>query len=185
MKDNFLARSLLFLMLHLSSANIIADDGDLAFKIKAGYLYNFTKFVTWPEIKGPSFNLCILGADPFGADIDPIEQKTAFGLPIKIIRLDEVGFLSRPSLESECHILYVNADVNQKTVIDRILASTSKAGTLIVGENESFAAAGGMIGFVNRSGKIKLQINLQSSKKNGLKISAKLLEIAELIEDKS
>ena len=38
-----------------------------------------------------------------------------------------------------------------------------------------------MIGFVNRQGKIKLQINLKMLQQSDLKISAKLLEVAELV----
>ncbi len=88
MKDTFLIRTLLGAALLFSSC-LAADDGNLEYKVKAGYLYNFTKFVTWPESKSPTFNLCLLGSDPFGDAIDPIEEKSAFARPIKVIRLDE------------------------------------------------------------------------------------------------
>ncbi len=58
-------------------------------------------------------------------------------------------------------------------------------GVLLVGSGEEFTAAGGIVGFINRNGRIKLQINLQAIKQTGLKISAKLLEIAELIKDEN
>jgi hypothetical protein len=54
--------------------------------------------------------------------------------------------------------------------------------TLVVGESEEFIEQGGMIGFVNKQGKIKLQINLKTIKQSGLKVSAKLLEVAELVK---
>jgi hypothetical protein len=180
MKGIVLIRSLLCLGLCFSG-RVIADDASLEYKVKAGYLYNFTKFVTWPEIKGDTFNLCILGSDPFGDIIDPIEEKTAFALPIKIIRLDEEDSLSKSASKSDCHILYVGGTNSQKLVFDALQVSTKKGETLIVGESEAFATNGGMIGFINKDGKIKLQINLQSVKRTGLKISAKLLEIAEII----
>lgn len=187
MKDIFLTGTLICLTLLFSDC-LVADDTNLEYKIKAGYLYNFTKFITWTEINGATFNLCILGADPFGTLIDPIEKKSAFDRAIKIIRLDEAGFLSGPGpdLKTDCHILYISGANNQKAVFEKFQANPHKAGTLVVGESEAFVAEGGMIGFVNRNGKIKLQINLQSVKQTGLKISAKLLEIAELIKgDKS
>ena len=74
MKDIFLTRMLIGLAV-LFSGCLVADDANLEYKIKAGYLYNFTKFITWPEVNGATFNLCILGADPFGALIDPIQKK--------------------------------------------------------------------------------------------------------------
>ena len=179
MKDAFLSRALLCVAL-LFSGRLIADNGSLEYKIKAGYLYNFTKFVTWPQIKSASFNLCLLGDDPFGVVIAPIEKKSAFALPIKVIRLDEVG---NSNWATECHILYVSDIQKQKPLFEKIKSSPQKMKMLVVGEGEAFAADGGMVGFVNRSGKIKLQINLLSVKQTGLKISAKLLEVAEIIKD--
>ncbi|WP_411726740.1 YfiR family protein [Methyloglobulus sp.] len=184
MKGTFLTRTLLCLTLLLSDC-LCADDENLEFKIKAGYLYNFTKFITWPKVNSATFNLCIIGADPFGADIGPIEKKSAFSLPIKILRLDEADFLSASNLRGGCQILYVSAANKLKIVFEKIQALPYKHKILVVGESEAFAAEGGMIGFVNRNDKIKLQINLQSVKQTDLKISAKLLEIAELIKEES
>jgi YfiR/HmsC-like len=181
MKDTFLIRILLCLALLFSEA-IVADDDDLEYKIKAGYLYNFTKFITWSKVDGTTFNLCILGTDPFGTFIDPLEKKSAFTRSIRIFRLDEADFLSSSNPKPDCHILYVSLSSNQKTVFEKIQANQNKGETLVVGESENFAVEGGMIGFVNKDGKIKLQINQQSVKQTGLKISAKLLEIAELIQ---
>jgi YfiR/HmsC-like len=185
MKDTCLIRILLSLAMLFSICLAIADDANLEFKIKAGYLYNFTKFITWPESNDSTFNLCLLGNDPFGGIIEPIEKKSAFAKPIRIIRLDETGFLSGSDLKSDCHILYVSNSNNPKTVFEKIQANPNKGGTLVVGEGENFAAKGGMIGFVRRDSKIKLQINLQSVKQTHLKISAKLLEIAELVKESS
>lgn len=184
MKVTFLTRTLLCLTLLLSDC-LCADDENLEFKIKAGYLYNFTKFITWPKINSATFNLCIIGADPFGADIDPIEKKSAFSLPIKILRLDEADFLSAPNVKAVCHIFYVSATDNLKIIFEKIQAYPYKHKILVVGESEAFAAEGGMIGFVKRDSQIKLQINLQSVQQTDLKISAKLLEIAELIKEDS
>lgn len=139
------------------------------YKIKAGYLFNFTKFITWSEENMVTFNICILGNDPFGELIDPIEQRLAFNRPIKLIRLTTI------SKELHCHIVYVSAGVNAKS-----LGLTAK-NMLTVGEDANFIAQGGMIAFVKQQDKIKLQINLKPLQQNGLKISAKLLEVSELV----
>ncbi len=173
----------LFCLVLIFSASLSADDGNLEYKVKAGYLYNFTKFVTWPEITGATFNLCILGTDPFGAVIDPIEKKSAFDKPIKVIRLNEAIFLSGPDVKIHCRILYISHSSNPKTAFEKLKIGSHATGMLIVGEGDEFVAGGGMIGFVNRDGKIKLQVNLQSVRQTELKISAKLLEIAELVKE--
>lgn len=146
------------------------------YKIKAGYLYNFTKFITWPEDKSATFNLCILGDDPFGVLIDPIEQRRAFDKPIKLFRLENSYELLVISKTSPCHILFVSSSV-------LTLPSNHQAkNVLVVGESENFARNGGMVGFVNENSRIKLQINRKAFQESELKVSAKLMEVSELID---
>jgi hypothetical protein len=159
----------------LFSQLLCADDSSVEYKIKAGYLYNFTKFITWPVDNAETFNLCILGEDPFGELIDPIQQRSVMGRPIKLFRFDSLRSIDK---EPHCHILFVSIS----TSIKDTLAARDFDNTLVVGESGEFIAQGGMIGFVNKQGKIKLQINLKTIKQSGLKISAKLLEVADVVK---
>ncbi len=156
----------------LFSSVLCADAAAVEYKIKAGYLYNFTKFITWTEDNTETFNLCIAGDDPFGELIDPIEQRSVMGRPIKLLRFDSLASIEK---NTHCHILYVSA-ANKEP-----LAGRSFDNTLIVGESTDFIMSGGMIGFINNQGKIKLQINLKTVKQGDLKISAKLLEVAVVV----
>jgi len=167
---NFSAISIVMCLIFFSQA-ILAESMEQ--KIKAAYIYNFTKFVTWPEHQSETFNLCILGNDPFGPLINGIESRTALGLPIRLVRLRKFD----PKKPVYCHILFVG--VNAKKDILNLFSST---GILTVSEKNNFARRGGMIGFVVKRGKVKLQINLNQFKQSGLKVSAKLLEVAEIIE---
>jgi hypothetical protein len=169
----------------LFSQALCADDSSVEYKIKAGYLYNFTKFVTWPEDKSETFNLCILGTDPFGELIDPIEQRSAFGRPIKLFRFDSLNSLSHTNNKPNCHILFISSSIGsaiKDTISKNTLVIRDISKTLTVGESNDFAMQGGMVGFVNREGRIKLQINLKKVKQSDLKVSAKLLEVAEIVE---
>ena len=157
----------------LFSQLLRADDSSVEYKIKAGYLYNFTKFITWSVDNDKTFNLCILGNDPFGELIDPIEQRSAMGRPIKIFRFDSFASMGH---EPHCHILFVSSSIKN------MLPAQSLVDTLVVGESGGFIDQGGMIGFVNKEGKIKLQINLKPITQSGLKISAKLLEVADSVK---
>ncbi len=158
----------------LFSHSIFAEDYSVAEKIKVGYLYNFTKFVTWVDDNSESFNLCVLGNDPFSELIDPIEQQSVQGRPIKLFRLSN---LLGPKKQPHCHILYVSSSNKDMQIVQDM------TNTLVVGEGAGFITQGGMIGFVNKQGKIKLQINLKVIAKGGLKISAKLLEVADMIKE--
>lgn len=139
-------------------------------KIKVAYIYNFTKFITWPQKPNDTFNLCILGKDPFGALFNSLKSKTALDVPIKLIKLQKTD----PS--NHCHILFLGKRL--KTNIKQSIPST---GILTVSEKNQFIQQGGIIGFVIKKGKVKLTININNAKKAGLAISAKLLEIAELV----
>jgi hypothetical protein len=140
------------------------------YKIKAGYIFNFTKFITWPEENNTeTFNICIVGNDPFGDSINGIEQHSAFNRPIKLFRLTALN------KDSHCHIVYIGAGGNAKSAL-------LNKNILTVGEETAFITQCGMIAFVKQQDKIKLQINQKLLQQSGLKVSAKLLEVSELIE---
>lgn len=160
----------------LFAQQVIADDADVEYKVKAGYLYNFTKFITWPEDSSATFNVCIVGEDPFGDLIDPIEQRSAFGRPIKLFRFTSF------EKDQRCHILFISNSIKDNRLLKGMLVVQDVDKSLTVGESKNFVTHGGMIGFVFREGKIKLQINLKVLQLSGLKISAKLLEVADLVE---
>lgn len=162
-----IARLALLLCLCVTHAHA---DESLEYKIKAAYLYNFTKFITWPEKNTASFNICIVGDDPFQNLLNSLETKTAFDKPIHVFRYNDVN------QAKDCHIVYFD-----KTA-PRAAMTTQTTGSLTVSSQSSFAESGGMIGFVLEEEKVKLHINLRALKQSGLGVSAKLIEVATLIE---
>jgi len=152
-----------------------AEDGNTEYKVKAGYLFNFTKFITWPKDESETFNICIIGQDPFGPLLDPIEKRTAFDLPIKLFRFNGINKAQR------CHIVFLGAGNKEEFTEKGALLVRDLGKSLSVGDGEAFAEGGGMIGFVNREGRIKLQINMKALQQSGLTVSAKLLEVAEIV----
>ncbi len=160
---------LIALSLLLSPAPLYATSS-IEQKIKVAYIYNFTKFITWPHKPYETFNLCVLGKDPFGILFDSLESKTAFGVPIKLIRLQKTD----PS--NHCHILFLGDRLETNSI-----QFTPSTGILTVSEKTQFEQQDGIIGFIIKKGKVKLKININNAKQAGLVISAKLLEIAELV----
>lgn len=154
-----------------------ADEPILEYKVKAAYLYNFTKFITWPSHSGSSFNICLIGDNPFGNLLDALETKTVADKPIRLRRLDSL------KQAQDCQILYAEK-TDQR--IDLNLAGVLLVGnlgkTLTVSSQPFFAESGGMIGFVLDDEKVRLHINLKALKQSGLSISAKLIEVATLVE---
>ncbi|WP_230874862.1 YfiR family protein [Methylomonas sp. LL1] len=153
-------------------------DESLEYKIKAAYLYNFTKFITWPENHATTFNICIVGGDPFRKLLDNLESKTAFDKPIRVFRYAHI------KQAKDCHIAYFDKieDVTSISAPNSLIVGALPS-TLTVGSQPFFAESGGMIGFVLEQEKIKLHINLKALKLSGLEISAKLIEVSTLVKE--
>lgn len=154
-------------LLFCLSFGVVHGSESLEYKVKAAYLYNFTKFISWPEKNTATFNICIVGDDPFNELLDSLESKTAQGKPIRVFRYSAI------QQTSDCHIVYLDdpAPIETNYVLGRLSVSSQPA----------FAESGGMIGFVLEDEKVKLHINLKALRQSGLVISAKLIEVATLV----
>lgn len=163
------------LLIGLTTVAAHADES-LEYKIKAAYLYNFTKFITWPPIQSDTFNICLIGNDPFQDLLDNLETKTAQDKPIKIFRYDNAR------QASQCQIIYFDTlNSHQSIVSTSALLVGNLSEKLSVGSQPFFAESGGMIGFVLEQEKVKLHINLKTLKQSGLSISAKLIEVSTVV----
>jgi hypothetical protein len=149
------------------------------YDLKAALLFNFTRFVEWPPEAFPQPDtravIGVLGQDPFGAALDEIvrDEKWA-GRAIGVERFRYV----EPA--RNCQILFIAA--GQEAEFPHIIRMLRGRPVLTVGEFEGFAARGGMIQLMKEpSGKITLKINLEALKASGLIVSAKLLQLAEVV----
>ncbi len=148
------------------------------YQIKAAYLYNFSQFVEWPDSTfiGSDTPLVIgvVGEDPFGSYLDGIVAgEVVAGHPMSVRRFD-LG----EEIE-DCHILYIN--VSEVTHAAKIIQNTEGKGILTVSDMPEFLETGGMIQFIAANKKIRFQINPEASESAGLKISSKLLRLAEIV----
>lgn len=150
------------------------------YEIKAAFLYNFAKFVEWPpssftDSKQP-FNICVLGADPFGHSLDDVVVgKTVASHPVAIARARQVQELR------DCHILFIAG--SQRSPVPELLGKLHGKNVLVVGETEDFASLGGTIQFVLEGNHVRFAINPDAAERAGLKISSKLLALAVVVRD--
>ena len=72
------------------------------YELKAAFLYQFAKGVTWPESAfggSPQFTIGVLGDDPFEEDLeDTLEGKSIGDRPLVFERYEELALL-RPSVK--------------------------------------------------------------------------------------
>lgn len=156
----------------------LADDHTVEYKVKAAYLYNFLKFVWWPEsvlaADKSEITICLLGQNQLATYLEPMVQMQAQGRNITITAITNV------SQARDCQLLFISA--SEANNLPQIMDGLKDAQYLTVSDVENFAAKGGMIGFALKEGKVVLEINIQATKKANLEISAKLLEVANIIK---
>jgi hypothetical protein len=157
----------------LFSGDAFSDDHNMEYKIKAAYLYNFTKFIYWPPKNTLTFDICLIGDDLFGDHIKLLEQKKVKEKTIRLFRYSDLS----QSIQ-HCYIIYFTFSSTTKKI-----DSKNFDGILTIGELDFFIRAGGMILLLKKDNHIKFQINKQLIESNNLGISAKLLELADSIEN--
>jgi hypothetical protein len=143
--------------------------------IKVAYLFNFIKFIAWPEsLDAGPFNLCILGSDPVNEKLRQLQgRKISQELTLEVL------YLSKPD-HHHCHVVFVGE--SEKKFIHDIVAFYSHTPTLTVSSMENFTNYGGMIGFITLGNIIRFNINLKQARETQLSISSKLLELANQVE---
>jgi len=149
------------------------------YAVKAAYLYNFGRFVEWPDTApsstGGSFPICVLGDDPFGRILDGVlAGQTIDGKPVLPKRL------SKYQEAVNCRILFIRS-LKDKELTDA-LAALDKAGVLTVSDMPEFLRRGGMIEFVLERNKVRFQVNLAIAEAAGLSLSSELLKVAVAVQ---
>jgi len=147
------------------------------YQVKAAFLLNFGKFVEWPAQVLPAgeLDICVLGDDPFGSDLDDtLAGRTVGNRSVQARRIGD------PAAARGCAIVFVSRAGAER--VKAVLDSLRGAPVLLVGEQDRFANQGGMINFVEVDQKIRFEINEAAARQAGLKISSQLLKLATIVE---
>ena len=142
------------------------------YAVKAAFLYNFTKFVEWPDSAFPegTLRLCVLGEDPFGKALQTVAGEEVAGHKLIVL---STGKLSDPA---GCQVLFISRSERER--MPRILADLRDLPVLTVSDTGGFIDQGGIINFTLEEGKVRFEINQESAERAGIKISSKLLRLA-------
>ena len=147
----------------------------LEYRIKSGFLFNFAKYVNWPQgtFGSPTnaITIGILGKDPFGEVLDnTVSAKSIDGRPIVLRRFRDAENIK------ECHVLFVSASEQDR--LAAISEYLKRRAVLTVGDFQGFLQAGGQIEFVAEKDQVKFDVNLVAVRSAGLKLDANLLRVA-------
>lgn len=148
-------------------------------ELKIAFLYNFAKFVEWPEkqlVSGePVFAICVIGNDKMHEMAGQLLQdKQVQGRKV-------VTAVPRsPEQVRKCQILFVDISATERT--EGEWGVMRNAPILTVGETERFVRQGGIIHFFVEEGTIRFAISPKAAERAELKISSKLLKLGRIVE---
>lgn len=169
------APALLAAALLLAAPMRAAPEAPTEWDVKAAYLYNFTRFVEWPEDRttpaDAPFVVAVLGPDPFGRVLDAtFAGKTVGTHPVVVRRLE------RPEDASEVRILFV-AGASDRDALRGLRAARGKP-VLTVGDANGAGPRPVILTFLIRDSRVRFEVNLGAARDAGLKISSQLLKLA-------
>jgi hypothetical protein len=147
-------------------------------QIKAAFVYNFLKFVEWPAevFHRPDEPLvvAIVGEGPTAEATEQFLATKQVGERRILVR--RVGW-EEPL--AGVHAVFVTEGDAKK--LRYVLAAASARPILSIGEGESFASSGGLIGLVIEQRKVRFDIDMAVAEATGLKVSSKLLALTRVV----
>ncbi len=154
-----------------ASAGLRRQESELG--VKAAFVYNFTKFVTWPASAFSSssapFVMGIVGEDAIQAPLEAIvRNKQVAGRSI-VIR--HIGW----SDVETCNLLFIPNDESARATQ---LAKLKGRNILIVSESPGMIRKGASINLFIEQERVLFEISGSASKDTGLTISSHLMSLA-------
>ncbi len=152
------------------------DNPDINAKVKAIFLYNFSKYVEWPEkMASGRFKIAIYG------DYPALEEEL-----IRMSKIKRRGDRSFEILNFDSaddiimtHILFVVKD--RGADIEDITKKLKRSPTLLVTEGDGLINRGAHINLYYENNKQKLEINPSNFDARGLKVSNELVSISKVV----
>ncbi len=168
--------------------------GSSEYEVKAAFLYNFIRFVEWPDetlsVNEPIV-VGIVGEDRFVDAFEPAKDKLVKARKVSLRRFEDLrgnGGLEQENrlaidvqIESlkKCDVVFIGS--SEKRYMRDILKALGGIAVLTVGETEGFLESGGMINFVVEDGKICFEINAAAAEQAGLEMRARFMRLAKRI----
>lgn len=151
------------------------------YEVKAGYIYNFIKFVSWPNYSFDNeyspFVIGIYGDDPFDDILDKaFKDRTLYDRKWILVHYSKLEDIKG------CNLLFISGV--SKPELLKVLDVAKQNSILTIGDNiEEFCELGGIINFTKQHAKNRFEINNEAAINVKLVISSKLLSLAKIINN--
>lgn len=148
-----------------------AQTNDLPeYRLKAAFLYNFALFTEWPAEVGKTINLCVVGRDPFGKELDELQGKALGERSIAVLRKG----VNEP-LRS-CQVLFIPE--SSIAGLPRMLEELRDRPVLTVADCPSSAGQAVALNMSVVQNKVTFEANVVAARTQRLTLSSKLLRLA-------
>jgi hypothetical protein len=159
----------------VATAQAATTDGPTQYEVTAAYLFNFSKFVEWPEgtfagVTDP-ITICVLGESPLGTLLeDAVRGKHVNGREIAVRETTSIP------KTAGCHIVFISSAEQGR--LDEVLTNFVGRPILTVSNALSVADRGAVIGLTLQESRVRFEVNLLAASRAGLKLSSQLLKVA-------
>ena len=172
-------RILTFVFLFLTGFSLFGqqlDKNNTNAKVKAVFIYNFTKYFEWPNnSKSSNFIITVIGDLPLYNELKQMAIAKKAG---------NQGFEIRTATTVEeaekSHILFIGS--NYSNLLGDATIKLKDKNILIITEKQGLAKQGSAINFVVVNNKQKFELNKKNAEKHGLSVSSSLEKLAIPIE---
>lgn len=161
---------LLGVLLAHGAVGTAAAEPPVEYRVKAAMLYNFTRFISWPDTDADRLRLCVTGEGPLSAALAAIDGKRT-GERILEVRGDVP-----PADLDGCHMAFVSRSMERE--LAALLEGLGSAPVVTVSDMPRFVERGGMVELVLVEGKVRFEINIAVAEAADLRFSSKLLRLA-------
>ena len=163
-----------------------ANNQDSLARLRAAFVYNISKFVTWPEtdLTSPKlpFKICIMTQDDveLTQHFNQLQSKKTHGRSIKVsVFKNKQQLLLNIEEAGPCHILFIS-NGERSEFSQREITSLMQF-TLLIGKNRHFLENGGMLSLIRVKSKIKIFINPEAIGQSQLKLESRLRSLAQTL----
>lgn len=167
------------------AASVAGEPPSLAphseYEIESAMLYNFTKFIEWPEhalgAPGAPLTACVWADDSMATALEAaLRNKSIHGHPVAVRRLLPGGD------PSGCAVLFLGG--TDRKQMARMVRAVERSPVLTVSDQSLFARQGGVVAFLHDGNRIRFEINLDAAERAGLQMSSQLLQLAAIWREK-
>lgn len=156
----------------------LAAQAPTEFQVKAAYLFNFLKFVEWPDDPAPDSRgkwvIGFIGESPIDSELTHlVEGKNVLGHELLVKKFQAADDLRA------CNILFITD--SEKRRLPAILVALRGSSVLTVADLDNFVGSGGMVQFVVEDARVRVAIDVGATSRARLKVSSKLLALAQIV----